>query len=155
MNTFLLFRFLNVWTNFNSASEIPVPNPWSTIELNGFSTKIILRGQLIEASPRVREPLSILVFCSKMNQASPNPWYVLNVSFFRWLLERGQSASLDESTSYTLAEAVSSHVAVMDKKDVYVSVVTSLNTWFGSKVKLFCFQWRHLQSLVFTLYILT
>ena len=36
--------------------------------------------------------------------------------------------------SYSLSDPVASNVAVMDKKDNYVSVVTSLNTWFGSKV---------------------
>ena len=36
--------------------------------------------------------------------------------------------------SYALSDPVASNVAVMDKKDNYVSVVTSLNTWFGSKV---------------------
>ena len=30
---------------------------------------------------------------------------------------------------------VSAHVAAMDRRDIYVSVVTSLNTWFGSKVR--------------------
>ena len=36
---------------------------------------------------------------------------------------------------YALSDPVAANVGVMDKKDNYVSVVTSLNTWFGSKVK--------------------
>ncbi len=45
-----------------------------------------------------------------------------------------QSGSSEFETGYILSEPTAAHVAVMDKKDTYVSVVTSLNTWFGSKV---------------------
>jgi gamma-glutamyltranspeptidase len=40
-------------------------------------------------------------------------------------------------SSYALSDPVAAHVAIMDKNDNYVSVVTSLNTWFGSKVDMF------------------
>ena len=53
--------------------------------------------------------------------------------FFRWLSEKGDSSDLS-ADSYGIPESVSSHVAVMDRKDNYVSVVTSINSWFGSKV---------------------
>ena len=36
--------------------------------------------------------------------------------------------------NYALSDAVAASVAVMDAKDNYVGVVSSLNTWFGSKV---------------------
>ena len=39
-----------------------------------------------------------------------------------------------QDPNYVLGDPVAANVAVMDKKDNYVSVVTSLNTWFGSKV---------------------
>ena len=45
-----------------------------------------------------------------------------------------QSDGLGASPNYALSDPVAANVAVMDKKDHYVSVVTSLNTWFGSKV---------------------
>ena len=45
-----------------------------------------------------------------------------------------QGKSLDDDPNYTLSDPVAATVSVMDKKDNYVSVVTSLNTWFGSKV---------------------
>ena len=32
---------------------------------------------------------------------------------------------------------VGAHVAAMDRRDIYVSVVTSLNTWFGSKASFY------------------
>ena len=34
-----------------------------------------------------------------------------------------------------ICRPVAAHVAAMDRRDIYVSVVTSLNTWFGSKVR--------------------
>ena len=47
-----------------------------------------------------------------------------------------QGKSLEEADpNYALSDPVAANVGVMDKKDNYVSVVTSLNTWFGSKVK--------------------
>ena len=36
--------------------------------------------------------------------------------------------------NYALSDPVAANVAIMDKKDNYVSVVTSLNSWFGSKI---------------------
>ena len=36
-----------------------------------------------------------------------------------------------------LSRPVGAHVAAMDRRDIYVSVVTSLNTWFGSKASFF------------------
>merc|ERR1719411_1533997 len=45
-----------------------------------------------------------------------------------------QSAGSEQDPNYLLGDPVAANVAVMDKKDNYVSVVTSLNTWFGSKV---------------------
>jgi hypothetical protein len=33
-------------------------------------------------------------------------------------------------SSYPMSRPSGAHVATMDRKDVYVSVVTSLNTWF-------------------------
>ena len=45
-----------------------------------------------------------------------------------------QSDGLGANPNYALSDPVAANVAVMDKKDNYVSVVTSLNTWFGSKV---------------------
>ncbi len=51
-----------------------------------------------------------------------------------------QGESLGSDPNYALSEPVGSNVAVMDKHDNYVSVVTSLNTWFGSKVMLNYFQ---------------
>ena len=35
-----------------------------------------------------------------------------------------------------ISRPVAAHVAAMDRRDIYVSVVTSLNTWFGSKASL-------------------
>lgn len=40
------------------------------------------------------------------------------------------------SSSYDVPLPAASHVAVMDRQDNYVSLVTSLNTWFGSRVML-------------------
>lgn len=37
-------------------------------------------------------------------------------------------------SSYVLADPSGSHIAVMDREDNYVTMVTSLNTWFGSRV---------------------
>ena len=45
-----------------------------------------------------------------------------------------QKETLGSDPNYALSDPVAANVAVMDKKDNYVSVVTSLNTWFGSKV---------------------
>merc|ERR1712241_559568 len=45
-----------------------------------------------------------------------------------------QGKSLENDPNYALSDPVAATVSVMDKKDNYVSVVTSLNTWFGSKV---------------------
>lgn len=42
---------------------------------------------------------------------------------------------LTSDPNYALSDPVAANVAVMDKKDNYVSVVTSINTWFGSKVR--------------------
>ena len=44
------------------------------------------------------------------------------------------SLPLNHLSYYALSDPVAANVGVMDKKDNYVSVVTSLNTWFGSKV---------------------
>jgi hypothetical protein len=44
------------------------------------------------------------------------------------------SLPLNHLSYYNLSDPVAANVGVMDKKDNYVSVVTSLNTWFGSKV---------------------
>ena len=52
-----------------------------------------------------------------------------------------QGKSLDDADpNYALSDPVAANVGVMDKKDNYVSVVTSLNTWFGSKVSKSAFQ---------------
>lgn len=40
---------------------------------------------------------------------------------------------------YPMSEAVGANMVAMDRMDNYVSVVTSLNTWFGSKVSWFVF----------------
>ena len=48
-----------------------------------------------------------------------------------------------QDPNYLLGDPVAANVAVMDKKDNYVSVVTSLNTWFGSKVNTVCSQNQH------------
>lgn len=48
-----------------------------------------------------------------------------------------------QDPNYLLGDPVAANVAVMDKKDNYVSVVTSLNTWFGSKVNTVCSQNKH------------
>lgn len=45
-----------------------------------------------------------------------------------------QKENLGSDPNYALSDPVAANVAVMDKQDNYVSIVTSLNTWFGSKV---------------------
>ena len=58
-----------------------------------------------------------------------------------------QRQGLGSDPNYALSDPVAANVAVMDKKDNYVSVTTSLNTWFGSKVIL-CqmFNWPKLEQ---------
>ena len=52
----------------------------------------------------------------------------------KWVSER-QRDGLGSDPNYALSSPVAANVAVMDKEDNYVGVVTSLNTWFGSKVR--------------------
>ena len=60
---------------------------------------------------------------------------LINVSQSRFLNEV-EGSPLPFERSYSLSASAAAHVAVVDKEDTYVSVVTSLNTWFGSKVRL-------------------
>ena len=78
------------------------------------------------------------------DEVNPNPEIDKKVQYMlsknnspKWVSNlRGKSLSSDPN--YALSEPVAANVGVMDKKDNYVSVVTSLNTWFGSKVSTLC-----------------
>ncbi len=57
--------------------------------------------------------------------------------FLRYLNKNEGDESSDVSfrSSYQTSEPVGVSATAMDRQDIYVSVVTSLNTWFGSKVR--------------------
>merc|ERR1712018_480179 len=53
----------------------------------------------------------------------------------KWISDiQGGGAESILSQYNSKSEPVAANVAVMDRHDRYVSVVTSLNTWFGSKI---------------------
>ena len=49
-------------------------------------------------------------------------------------INKNKAENVGFESSYLLSDPVGSHIAVMDREDNYVTMVTSLNTWFGSRV---------------------
>ncbi|XP_049805529.1 glutathione hydrolase 1 proenzyme-like isoform X4 [Schistocerca nitens] len=120
-----------------------VVRPSARIARNGFPVPTSLISSNIHINPQLNETIRLQNFLKNI-EAGGNLTLPKLADSFEMIAANGPDGDTPDNTSdygllsstalWSYPEAVGSHVAAVDLNDLYVSVVSGLNTWFGSQL---------------------